>query len=76
MNRNMGKWLIIAGIFIIIIGLIIQYAPGLLKWFGNLPGDINIKKENTRIFFPVTSLILISVVLTIIVNVIRYFRGL
>jgi len=72
----MGKWLIIAGLVIVVMGLILQFAPSLLKWIGHLPGDINIRKGNTRIFFPVTSLILISVVLTIIVNIIRYFRNL
>jgi uncharacterized membrane protein len=75
MKTSMGKWLIIAGLIIILIGLILQFAPGLLKWFGHLPGDINIKRENTRVYVPITSMILISVVLTIIVNIIRHFRG-
>jgi hypothetical protein len=72
----MGKWLILVGIITVIVGLLIEFAPNLFKWFGNLPGDINIRKENTRIFFPVTSLILVSVILTIIINLIRYFRNL
>jgi uncharacterized membrane protein len=75
MKTSMGKWLIMAGLIIILIGLILQFAPGLLKWFGHLPGDINIKRENTRVYVPITSMILISVVLTIIVNIIRHFRG-
>lgn len=72
----MGKWLIITGLIIVVVGLILQFAPSLLKWFGHLPGDVNIKNGNTRIFFPVTSLILISVVLTILLNIIRHFRNL
>ena len=74
MKSGMGKWLIIVGLIIVFIGLIFQFAPNLLKWFGHLPGDINIKRENTRIYIPVTSMILISVILTIIANIIRYFR--
>ena len=74
MKNDMGKWMIIGGGIIIVIGLILQFAPSLLKWFGHLPGDINIKKGNTRIFFPVSSLLLISIILTIIVNLIRHFR--
>ena len=70
----MGKWLVVAGLIIIVVGLILQFAPYLVKWFGHLPGDINIKKGNTRVYFPITSMILISAILTIIVNLIRYFR--
>ncbi len=76
MKSDMGKWLIVIGVIIIVIGLILQFAPFLVKWFGHLPGDINIRRGNTRIFFPVTSLILVSVVVTIIVNLVRYFRNL
>jgi hypothetical protein len=54
------------------VGLALAYAPWLVTWFGRLPGDINIVRGNTRIFFPITSLIVVSVVLTVIVNV--FFR--
>jgi len=67
----MGKWIIIAGIVLIIIGIIIQYAPGLLNWFGRLPGDIRIENERTKIFIPITSMILISIILTILINLFK-----
>lgn len=76
MKNKMGHWLIITGIILLIAGIILLYFPGLIKWFGNLPGDINIRKEGTRIFFPVTSLVLISIILTLIVNLIRYLKNL
>jgi hypothetical protein len=69
----MARWFIIAGIILIVIGVIYYIAPWLFTWFGKLPGDIRIEKENNRVYFPIVSMILISIVLTVIVNLIRYF---
>jgi len=66
-----GRWLIVAGLLIAVVGLVIQFAPGLLHWFGRLPGDIRIENEHSKVFIPITSMILISVVLTIILNLLR-----
>ena len=66
------KVLIGLGAGLIVIGLVLRYAPWALNWFGNLPGDINIRRENSRIFVPITSMILISIVASIIINV--FFR--
>ena len=67
-----GKTLIILGAVILLIGLLLEYAPFLINWFGKLPGDINVKTENTRVFMPITSMIIISLLLTIISNL--FFR--
>ena len=66
------KVLIGLGAGLIVIGLVLRYAPWALNWFGNLPGDINVRRENSRIFVPITSMILISIVASIIINV--FFR--
>lgn len=63
-----GKLLIMAGTGIVLVGVILKYAPWLLNWFGNLPGDINIRRENSRIFIPITSMIIISLALSLIAN--------
>jgi hypothetical protein len=68
----MARWFIIAGIVLIIIGVLLYLAPWLFSWFGKLPGDIRIEKENSKVFFPITSTIIISVVLTIVINIIRF----
>ena len=60
----MGKSLIIVGAVILVIGLLLEYAPFLINWFGNLPGDINVKNENSRVFIPITSMIIISLLLS------------
>jgi hypothetical protein len=68
----LGKVLIWLGVALVVLGLVVQYAPGLVGWFGKLPGDINISKGGTRIFFPITSMIIVSLVLTLILNL--FFR--
>ena len=65
----MGKALIIVGLILVSTGLIFLYAPNLLNWFGKLPGDLHIKNENSQIYIPITSMLLISVVLTILINI-------
>ncbi|MEE9412173.1 MAG: DUF2905 domain-containing protein [Methylococcales bacterium] len=69
---NTGKIFIIVGIGFLIFGLIINFAPWLINWFGKLPGDIRIEKENSLFFFPITSMIIVSIILTLIMNI--FFR--
>jgi len=64
----LAKVFIIGGIVLLLIGLALQFAPGLLSWFGRLPGDIHIERDGTRIFIPITSMILVSLLLTLVVN--------
>ena len=67
-----GKLILSLGLVLVVIGLVLGFAPGLLGWFGHLPGDIRIERENGTFIFPVTSMIIVSVVLTILVNL--FFR--
>jgi hypothetical protein len=67
----MGKWLMIAGVLLLLVGAALQFAPWLVNWFGKLPGDLKIGSGNTRVFIPITSMILLSIILTIIVNLFR-----
>jgi len=70
-ERHMGRFLVLAGLILIIIGIIWQWAPGLLHWFGRLPGDIRIETERSRIYIPVVSMLLVSIVLTLLVNILK-----
>jgi len=67
----MARWFIIAGAILIILGTLLHYAPSTLSWFGKLPGDINTDNENGKIFIPITSMIIISIVLTVLVNLFK-----
>ncbi len=69
---SFGKILIYAGLLMTGIGLLLNFAPWLINWFGRLPGDIRIEEENKFLFFPITSMIVISIILSIIVNL--FFR--
>jgi hypothetical protein len=69
---TIGKLLLMLGLAIVLIGLVLSFAPGLLGWFGHLPGDIRIERGSSRIFIPVTSMIIVSIVLTLIINL--FFR--
>jgi hypothetical protein len=64
----LAKLFIMCGIALLSIGLALQFAPGLVNWFGRLPGDIYIEREGMRIFVPITSMIVVSLLLTLIVN--------
>ena len=73
MDQNAGKYIIGFGVIIVVVGLLVYFFHDRLHWFGRLPGDIRIEKENSRFYFPITTMILISLLLTVIVNIIRKF---
>ena len=73
MNPQTGKWIIIAGIMIAVIAVLIYFFHDKFNWLGKLPGDIRIERDNFRFYFPITTMIIISSILTIIINVIKKF---
>ena len=67
--------LILVGGGILVVGVLLRYVPGAFSWFGNLPGDIRVEGENSTVFIPITSMILISVILSVILTLAaRLFR--
>lgn len=66
-----GKTLIIIGFILIVAGIIVYLAGDKLNWIGRLPGDIRIEKENTKFYFPITTMILLSIILSIIMWILR-----
>lgn len=71
MNQQIAKYIIYAGMVITVAGLILFFFGSTFKWIGRLPGDIRIEGKNSRFYFPVVTMIIISVVLTIIINLFR-----
>mgnify|MGYP001818102678 CR=1 FL=1 len=67
----MSRWLSLAGLVLVGVGLILHYAPGLLNWFGKLPGDIRIESERGKFFLPITSMVIVSIVLTVLINLFK-----
>lgn len=73
MTNTTGKYTIIFGALIILIGVIIYFFHDKLNWIGRLPGDIRIEKENFKFYFPITTMILLSVAITVIISLIKRF---
>jgi ABC-type Na+ efflux pump permease subunit len=63
MDSQTGKCLIIIGVAILLIGVVVYFFGGSLKWIGHLPGDIRIEKGNFRFYFPLTTLILLNLLM-------------
>ena len=72
-NSQTGKIIIIAGFIIIAIGIINYFFSNKLNWIGRLPGDIRIERENFRFYFPITTMIIGSILLTLIIRIIKRF---
>jgi hypothetical protein len=70
--QQIGKWLILAGIVIVLLGglMIVLGRIGLFR----LPGDLDFSGRNWRIYIPIASCIIISIVLTVVLWLINYFR--
>jgi len=71
MTRPFGLVLVAVGLGIVLLGLLVW--SGALSWFGRLPGDIRFERDNVRVYFPITSMILVSVILTLLINLVRRF---
>jgi len=72
--EGIGKILLIAGIAIVILGIILIFNQH-IPFLGKLPGDIVIKRDSFSLYFPIVTFILISIVLTVIINVILHLLG-
>jgi hypothetical protein len=68
---HIGKMLIVFGVLLVGIGLMVYFGKT-FSWFGRLPGDIYIKKENVSFYLPITTCILVSIVLTFLFQI--FFR--
>ncbi len=70
--EEIGKWLILFGVLLAIIGGIVLLI-GKVPFVGRLPGDIVIQRDNFSCFFPLATSILLSIVLTVVLNIILRF---
>jgi uncharacterized membrane-anchored protein YitT (DUF2179 family) len=73
MDQQTGKYIFIVGVIIVFIGVIIYFFHDYFRWIGRLPGDIRIEKNNFRFYFPLATMIIVSLVLTILINIFKKF---
>ena len=64
----MGKALIAAGLLLVALGAALHWAPWIVNWFGRLPGDIRIERESGGFYFPVVSMLVVSIVLSLLLT--------
>ena len=64
----MARCLMVVGVVLLLLGAVLHFAPWLLSWFGRLPGDIRYETGRTRVFIPITSMVVVSLVLTLVMN--------
>ncbi len=69
--RSAGLLIVGLGVAAVVVGLVVM--TGALSWFGRLPGDIRISNGNTRFFIPITTMILLSVVVSVVSFIVRRF---
>jgi hypothetical protein len=66
---ELHKAIIVTGLGVVALGCVVwaaQRIPWIYSWFGNLPGDIRIERDNTFIFAPLASMLVVSVILSLI----------
>jgi len=71
MNSDTGKWIMIVGFVIFLIGAAVYFFYDRMHWIGRLPGDIRIEKENFKLYFPLATMILFSLLITLLIHVFR-----
>jgi hypothetical protein len=70
--NDLGRLLMMAGVGLFVLGLVLYFA-GRLPGLGNLPGDITIQRDNFTLYAPIGTMIVVSVVLTLLLNLIARF---
>lgn len=69
MGRDFGPWLVTIGVLIVLVG-VLAWSGG-LSWFGRLPGDVRIERDNMRIYIPWVSMLIVSVVVSVLMSLFR-----
>jgi hypothetical protein len=72
MRNSSGLLLVAGGLLLAAIGLLVWV--GALSWFGRLPGDIRIERPGMRFYAPITSMLLLSIVVSLLLAIIRRLR--
>jgi hypothetical protein len=70
-GASAGPAIVAAGVVLVVVGVLVW--SGALGWFGRLPGDIRIERDTARVYIPIVSMLLVSVVLSLILYAVRRF---
>ena len=70
-SKSIGQLAVTLGVVLVVVGLVAM--RGWLGWFGNLPGDVRVQRENVHLYIPIVSMLLISILFSVLSYVIRRF---
>ena len=70
---SLGKILIVFGFVIVGLGVLLMFSDK-IPFIGKLPGDINIKKDNVQVYFPITTSIIVSVIVSLVLWLISFLN--
>lgn len=73
MSPGLGKILVFVGLIITVVGVIVFFFGDYLRWIGRLPGDIHIEKENFTFYFPIVTMILLSIVVSLLIRIFKMY---
>jgi hypothetical protein len=68
-----GRFLIVGGLILVVVGALMTF--GAMHWLGRLPGDIRVERPGMKLFVPITTSILLSVVISLILYLVSKFRS-
>ena len=68
-NKPLGQLIVLLGLILVVVGLVAM--RGWLGWFGHLPGDVRIERPNVRVYLPIVSMLLISILFSVLSYVLR-----
>ncbi len=71
MNVQLGKWVIIIGVTLTIFGIVTYFFSDWLNWLGKLPGDFRYENKNVKIYVPLTSMVLVSLIISLLIRVLQ-----
>lgn len=71
-RSSIALLLIVTGVVLVLLGVLVW--SGALSRFGRLPGDIRVERPNVRVYVPITSMVLLSVVLSLLIAIVQRFR--
>jgi len=69
MAERLGNALIVGGLVVLGLGVLVRV--GAFRWFGRLPGDLRVETESVRVYVPLASMLLLSLLLTLLLNLWR-----
>jgi hypothetical protein len=68
MLSDMGRLLVVVGAVVVVVGLVLMFSDR-VPFLGRLPGDIVIRRKNTVVYFPLVTMLIVSIVLSIVLRV-------